>query len=130
MKRLFPLLLLPAFLQVAPPPKPEVAAYRARMDRAQDLQDGILDGFESKDAAAVTKKAKELTGLLQEDLRYWEDAKLPQAIDLGQQSVRLSQQLAQDAAGGKLTEASTDNRQLQQTCRACHDAHFEKQVSR
>jgi hypothetical protein len=99
------------------------------MDHAQDLQDGLLDAFEGKDAKAVARQASELTALLQTDVQYWEAAKIAKATELGKDSVRLSKLLEQHASAGDLQEAEKDNRQLQIVCRSCHDAHFEKQVA-
>ena len=128
MKHAAALCLIAIFFQSKAAPSPEVVAYRARMDHAQDIQDIILDGLESKDAKVVAAQARELTGLLGEDKQYWDRAKLEPAIQLSKESVRRSEKLANDAAAGNLPEAEEDNKQLQQTCRTCHDAHFEKLV--
>ncbi len=128
MKHAVALSLIALLFQSKPAPSPEIASYRARMDHAQDIQDIILDGFESSDAKVVAAQARELTRLLAEEKRHWERANLEPAIRLGEESVRLSEKMANDAAARKLLEAEEDNKQLQKTCRTCHDAHFKKQV--
>ncbi len=122
--------MVAVFLQTKPAASPEVAAYRARMDHAQDLQDTILDGFESKDAKAIAAHARELADLLAEDERYWQRAALAPAIQLATESTRLSRQMYEDAVKGELAAAADDNKRLQQTCRSCHDGQFEKQVAK
>jgi len=107
---------------------PEVAAYRTRMEHAQDLQESIRDGIRAKDAKTVSTLSRELTDLLQDDERYWEKKQIPDAVNLGRQSVRFAQQMTTDAGAQRLPEALDNLRQLQKTCLACHDAHPEKRV--
>jgi hypothetical protein len=107
---------------------PEVAAYRARMDHAQDLQDSLRDAVDAKDAKAVLDLSVELTSLLEEDRRYWEKHREADALTLSKESIEYTQRLKSDAAKKDFSKVSEDFNQLQKTCRSCHDAHPEKRV--
>ncbi|CAN5771824.1 hypothetical protein BH10ACI4_BH10ACI4_22810 [soil metagenome] len=123
---LYPLLFTAV---LAPPVSPEVAAYRARMDHAQDLQDSIRDELDNKNGKGIASLSAELTTLLQEDGRYWEKHKVPDAIVLSGQSIASAKLMGEEALAGRIPQATDAFNKLQSTCRACHDAHPEKRVA-
>lgn len=107
----------------------EVAAHKARMDDAQDVQYDLKDGLDAKDAAKAGKAASDLGKLLAFEDAYWRKTGLADAEALSVKASAANQAIAVAAGAGRWDDAGKAYGDLQSACRSCHDLHPEKRVS-
>lgn len=111
-----------------PIPKARVDAHLVSMDSAQDLQYDIKDALDAKDPAKIAGPASELLKLCRQEEQFWQDAGLKEAQAIAKSNREAAEQLVTASKEKNPGSAQTADDQLQQTCRSCHDHHFEKQL--
>jgi hypothetical protein len=106
----------------------EAAAYRARMDQAQDIKDNLRDAIDRRNSAKAVRLSNQLKVLLKQDEQYWEGRQLDDAISLGKASVALSSEISASARQRDFDGTLASYNRLQRVCSSCHDAHPEKRI--
>jgi hypothetical protein len=107
----------------------ELDAHRKWMDDAQDRKDDIREALAAKDRAKLLAGVKAMDGLTAREQAFWARTNIQQAKDLAVRNRKESQALLVAAKAGRFDEAEKAFAQLEKTCTACHDLHFEKDPS-
>jgi cytochrome c556 len=107
----------------------ELDAHRQWMDDAQDRKDDVREALAARDRAKLVAGAKSLDALTAKESAFWARTALQQAKALASKNRAESQELLRLATAGKFAEGEKAFAQLEKTCTACHDLHFEKHPS-
>jgi len=107
----------------------EAARHKEWMDKAQDLKYDLKDALDAKSSQKAAEPAEKLVKLGEQEEEYWTKAKLEDALNLARQSLAASRAVAAAAKDGQFDRALQAYAELETSCRACHDLHFEKRLA-
>jgi hypothetical protein len=105
-----------------------VARHKARMDSAQDVRDDLQDALDAKSSVKVAESAGKLVEFGQREREYWSAAGISAAVKLSQNNLEAARAIEVTAKAGNFEGARAAFVHLNDTCRACHDLHPEKQL--
>ena len=100
--------------------------YKKHMDDVQESKDDLTDAVDNKNSEQAIATSRKLAELLHADIDYWKTKKVDQAVELANSSYDLVVQIGAHAKRNDFVAARNSILQLQNKCRACHDAHPEK----
>lgn len=132
MLRRFIVILLPAVLLTAAAglfTPAELDAHRQWMVDAQDRKDDIREELAAKNQAKLLVAVKSLDALTVKEQNFWARTSIQPAKDLAVKNRKEAAILLAAAKAGQFAEAEKAFSQLEKTCTACHDLHFEKDAS-
>lgn len=101
--------------------------YKKHMDDVQESKDDLTDAVDNKNSEQAIAISKKLADLLHTDIDYWKTRKIDHAVELANSSYDLAVQIGTHAKAHDFVAAHNSLLQLQNRCRACHDAHPERQ---
>ena len=104
------------------------ADHKARMDAAQDTQDELRDALDAKSAGKALNANRKLIQFGDREKLYWTAAKLPAAVHLAEENFAAASELQLRLKAGTWDTVEQAYSRVQESCRACHDAHPEKQM--
>ena len=125
MRRLLLLLVATWCLAMAPD---DGSRHKEWMDTAQEVKDDLKDALDSKLAAKAVENAAKLAAIGKQEEAYWKKAGQKDAIGLAQKNRAAAQQIGVAAKAGRFNQALQVYRDLEATCRACHDLHPDKRL--
>jgi hypothetical protein len=104
----------------------ELDAHRQWMVDAQDRKDDIREELAAKNQAKLLDAVKSLEALTIKEQNFWARTSIESARQLATRNRKEAALLLSAAKAGRLAEAEKVFAQLEKTCTACHDLHFEK----
>lgn len=107
----------------------DLEAHRKWMDDAQDRKDDVREALAAKDSVKLRAGATTLEALTARESAFWARSSLQQAKDLATKNHAEAQDLLRAARNSRFEDAEKALAQLEKTCSACHDLHFEKHPS-
>ncbi len=107
----------------------ELEDHRKWMDDAQDRKDDIREALAAKDRAKLEVGVKAIEALTVREQAFWARTSIQQAKDLAVKNRAEALDLLRSAKASRFADAEKAFAQLEKTCTACHDLHFEKHPS-
>lgn len=105
------------------------AAYRQKMDDAQDAKDDLMDAIDHKSGPKAAEATAKITKIVQEAKQFWAAKKMADIVKLADASLAALGEMNKLASAGKMDQSQAVFQKVSDTCSACHDAHPEKRLS-
>jgi cytochrome c556 len=117
-------LLCAAFTVIAAVPQDaDEAAFVAAMKTVMPTQGSLRKNIEAKDSAAAKADAAKLEAIFKTSEEFWTKRKAQDAIDLSKTARAAAAEMGKLAGAGDWDKIGAEGAKVQQTCKACHDAH-------
>ena len=122
------LLVLVVFSALASVSADDAAGHKKLMQTAQDFMVDLSDALDANESLRAAKAASGLAETCRRERAYWEKKGLADAVKLSRQTLAQSEQISAAIQSKQIGEAQRIYLNLNNTCRACHDAHPERRV--
>lgn len=103
-------------------------ALRESMDNAQAAKDELKGAIDAQQGNKVTEASDQIVEILQENRKFWADKKMPDVLEMFDDTIRETRAISAMGKSGKLDGAKDAFAKLNASCSRCHDAHPEQKL--
>jgi hypothetical protein len=104
----------------------DVAAHKAWMDDAADLQEELRDQLAARSGDKAAAAATQIEKILAQTQDYWAAKRADDIVAIARESRALATAVVTAAKAGQFDRAADAAAKMGARCNACHDLHTEK----
>ncbi len=103
-------------------------ALRESMDNTQDAKGDLMEAVDAQQGQKITAAADTIVKLLEENRKFWADKKMPDVLEMFDDTIGQAKAMSAMGKSGKLDGAKEAFAKLSTSCSRCHDAHPEEKL--